>query len=200
MLRPRPSPGQASRVMTREATTLPIVPVIMPRTHTRNALHAAAAFDTPGHFAADRIAAAVGARGAGCGRRRSRLPGGPQWLRQIDAAADRGRAAGCGRRPPLRSTGDDHTLSAAGTRSVGLSQHARVRRGGPRHGRRGRPASGALSAAAPGPDGRRDAGRLVGRRSPPGGTGGGPGAGARHSAARRADQPSGSARHRLARI
>ena len=67
-----------------------------------------------------RHAAVVGRRTVGVGGR-TRVPGRPQRLRQIDAAEDRRRPGRARQRQPLRAAGRDHPLSAAGARSLPVS-------------------------------------------------------------------------------
>ena len=101
-------------------------------------------------------------------------------------------------RPPLRPAGRHHPLSAAGARPVRLPHHARLCRGRPGHRGRRRPPPRPLPAGATRPDRRRTPRHPVRRRGPPCRARPRPGPLARHPAARRADQPPGPARHRVA--
>ena len=132
-------------------------------------------------------------------RRRARVPGRPQRLGQVDAAQDRGGAdrgrtaasASCSRARPMRYLPQEPDLA-------GYATHARLRRGRARPDRRS--ASGALSAGSSWARAARRTRRacraarlrraaLAHVLAP----------GARHPAARRADQPSRPAGHRMAR-
>ena len=130
--------------------------------------------------------------------RRARLPGRPQRLRQIDAAEDRRRAGRAGprhalHRSPARPCATCRRSRISAPRTTTLAYvEAGLGPGDDRH-------HGALSARAAWPHRRRRPRASLRRRGAARGAGAGAGALARHPAARRADQPSRSSDHRMAR-
>ena len=135
-----------------------------------------------------RHAAARRRRAVGVGRRPDRA-GRPQRLRQVDAAEDRRRPDRAAGRRGLPPAFGDRALSAARCRIMeGFATVARLCRGRARPGRRSLPRH--LSDGASRPDRRGTAGRALRRRGAPRRACPRHGAGARHPAARRADQPS----------